>query len=115
MAERAPTTRRTRRAPPASPLSFRMPATLRSRLRRFAEERSLGEAEALRLALSEHLNAVDSESELAAAERWQFAQAYATWQEHLHGGRRDTVGWDAIERLFKSARSGQRSRKRAPK
>ena len=33
MAERASTTRRTRRAPPTSPLSFRMPTTLRSRLR----------------------------------------------------------------------------------
>ena len=83
-----------------------MPTTLRSRLRRFAEERSLGEAEALRLALSERLNQIDDERELEAAERWQFDQAYASWQDYLHSGRRGAVGRHAIDRIFTEALAG---------
>src|SRR6185503_19279017 len=64
---------------------FRMPPDLRARLRRFAKERNLAEAEALRLVVSEHLAEVENERELAAAERWQFKQAYATWQRSMRG------------------------------
>lgn len=113
MAGRAPTKRRTRRAPPTSPISFRMPTPLRSRLRRFAKERSLGEAEALRLALSERLNQLDHEAEHSAAERWQFKQAYATWQEDERTGGRERVDWEELERIFAKALAQRRPRKRA--
>lgn len=98
MTERATDRRRTARN--TSPINFRMPTVLRSRLRRFAEERNLGESEALRLAVSERLNQIDDEHELAAAERWQFEQAYATWREHLRTGRRDTVAPETIHQMF---------------
>jgi len=91
---------------PVSPLSFRMPPDLRARLRRFAKERHLAEAEALRLVVSEHLEEVENERELAAAERWQFKQAYATWQRHLRGDER-LVPWEAIQKIFADARAGQ--------
>jgi hypothetical protein len=80
-----------------------MPTPLRSRLRRFAEERNLGETEALRLALSERLDDVDDERELAAAERWQFEQAYKTWKEDRRTGGRQRVPWSSIERTYQRA------------
>ena len=91
---------------PVSPLSFRMPPALRARLRRFAKERHLAEAEALRLVVSEHLDEVENERELAAAERWQFKQAYATWQRHLRGEGR-VVPWESIQQIFDEARAKQ--------
>jgi hypothetical protein len=72
------------KAPP-SPINFRMPGALRSRLRRFATARHIEEAQALRVIVSEHLDEVESASELAAAERWQHAQAFATWDRFLQG------------------------------
>lgn len=90
-----------------SPINFRMPAALRTRLRRFAKERSLGEAEALRLVVSEHLNQIDAERERAEAERWQLEQAMATF-ERYRSGEEKTVSADEIEELFREAL--QRSR-----
>lgn len=115
MTERAPARRRTPKTGTTASIHFRMPAGLRSRLRRFAEERNLGEAEALRLAVSERLNQLDYEHEHAAAERWQFEQAYATWQEDRRAGGRDRVGWEEIERTFVKALTGKRPRKRTSK
>lgn len=87
---------------PVSPISFRMPPALRVRLRRFAKERNLAEAEALRLVVSEHLDEVENERELAAAERWQFKQAYATWQRFQRGEGR-LVPWEDIQQIFVDA------------
>lgn len=87
---------------PVSPLSFRMPPDLRARLRRFAKERHLAEAEALRLVVSERLDEIDNERELAAAERWQFKQAYATWQRYQRG-EGQTVPWESIQQIFSDA------------
>ena len=89
---------------PVSPISFRMPPALRVRLRRFAKARNLAEAEALRLVVSEHLDEVENERELVAAERWQFKQAYATWQRHLRGEGR-LVPWESIQQIFDEARA----------
>lgn len=91
---------------PVSPISFRMPPALRARLRRFAKERNLAEAEALRLVVSEHLDQVENEKELAAAERWQFKQAYATWQRLLRG-KEPLVAREEIEKVFADARAGR--------
>jgi predicted DNA-binding protein len=91
---------------PVSPLSFRMPPDLRARLRRFAKERNLAEAEALRLVVSEHLEEVENERELAAAERWQFKQAYATWQRLLRG-EEPLVPWEDVEKVLADARAGR--------
>ncbi len=87
---------------PVSPISFRMPLDLRARLRRFAKERHLAEAEALRLVVSERLDEIDNERELIAAERWQFKQAYATWQRYLRGAE-GTVPWESIQQIFVDA------------
>lgn len=115
MSERAPARARASKASTTASVHFRMPARLRSRLRRFAEERSLGESEALRLALSERLDQSDDERQLAAAERWQFDQAYATWKEDERTGGRKRVPWKQIERRFEEALSTLDKRRRSNK
>ncbi len=84
------------------PISFRMPPTLRARLRRFAKERSLGEAEALRLAISEHLNELDEHREIADAERWQLAETLESHRRAVAGDN-PAVPWEAVEALFREA------------
>lgn len=85
-----------------SPINFRMPRALRLRLRRFAESRHLAEAEALRAVVSEHLEEVERERELAEAERWQFQQAYATWDRFRRGEGR-TVPREQVQQIFTDA------------
>ena len=94
--------RRARPATVTTPINFRMPRPLRLRLRRFAESRNLGEAEALRAVVSEHLDEVESERELAEAERWQFQEAYATWDRFRRGEGR-TVPREQIQQIFTNA------------
>ena len=97
------------RAIPVSPINFRMPIELRTRLRSFAKRRYLGEAEALRLILAEFLDEDESQRELIEAERWQFKQAYTTWQRHLRGKGR-TVAAEEIQKIFADAQAGRLSR-----
>jgi len=94
------------RATSNSPINFRMPAELRSRLRRFAKRRYLGDAEALRLIVAEFLDEDESQRELLKAERWQFKQAYATWQRYLRGKER-TVPYEEIQKIFCDARANR--------
>lgn len=92
-----------RKAVPSSPINFRMPKPLRTRLDSFARARHLGEAQALRLVVSEHLDEVESAADLAAAERWQYEQAFAEWERFRRGEGR-TVPRGEIQRIFQSAR-----------
>lgn len=104
MSRPVPKTRPRRIATPTTPINFRMPEPLRQRLRSFAEERNLAEAEALRLIVSERLAEVDNERELAEAERWQFEQAYATFQAINRGEERPAPAGE-IARIFADALS----------
>lgn len=101
--------RRKRAVVPRSPINFRMPVTLRQRLRRFAEDRGLGESDALRLVVSERLDEIESDRELLAAEKWQFKQAYADFQRIL-GGDDDVVGPGVIDKTFEKALTRARAR-----
>ncbi|HET7701367.1 MAG TPA: hypothetical protein VFM06_10935 [Candidatus Limnocylindria bacterium] len=92
-----------------TPINFRMPAALRARLRRFARERSLGEAEALRLVVSEHLNELDDEHDRAEADRWQLDQALATFERYRRGAE-PIVSADEIDALFAPFAEGRRAR-----
>jgi len=85
-----------------------MPAALRQRLRRFAKERNLGESAALRLLISDHLDHIESERELAEAERWQFKQVYATWDRYKRG-ELGTASREEIDQVFKDALEGRES------
>jgi hypothetical protein len=55
------------------------------------------------LALSERLDMADYETKYKAAERWQYEQALATWEEDQRTGGRDRVEWEEIERMFAAA------------
>ena len=90
---------RAKTAAPVSPINFRLPTPLRTRVRKYADARHIGEAQALRVLVSEHLDEVESAAELAAAERWQYEQAYATWDAFLQGDDR-AVPRDEIQRIF---------------
>ncbi|HEV2249195.1 MAG TPA: hypothetical protein VGT60_01675, partial [Candidatus Limnocylindria bacterium] len=84
---------------------------LRARLRRFADARSIGESDALRLIVSEYLNEIVSVRELEAAERWQFKQAYATFQRD-NSGKGRTVPWSELQRVIAEARAKRTTRRR---
>ncbi len=96
---------------PVSPLNFRMPRELRARLRRFADARSLGESDALRLIVSEYLDGEVTARELELAERWQFKQAYATFRRAIDG-KEPSVPWSELDRAFDEARAKHVSRRR---
>lgn len=49
--------------------------------------------------------AIDSAAELAAADRWQYAQAFATWERFRRGEGR-TVPREEIDRIFRVVREG---------
>lgn len=50
----------------------------------------------------EHLDEVESAAERSAAERWQYEQAYATWDRFLEGEGR-MVPREEIRRIFARA------------
>lgn len=108
MAESRARHRSERSATPRSPINFRMPTPLRTRLRRFAEDRGLGEADALRLVVSERLDEVESDRDLLAAEKWQFKQAYADFQRIL-AGKEKVVERGEIDATFDRALSRVRA------
>ena len=90
------------RATPVTPINFRMPTPLRSRLRRFAQERNVGEADALRLIVSEHLSEAERDREMSEAERWQLAEVYGTLERRRRRPRR-SVSRSEIDRIFTEA------------
>jgi hypothetical protein len=52
--------------------------------------------------VAEFLDEDESQRELLKAERWQFKQAYATWQQYQRGEGR-TVPWEEIQKIFADA------------
>jgi len=95
------------------PINFRMPRELRERMRTFAQARHLSESEALRLIVADHLDEIESERELSEGERWQFKQAYETWQR-FRRGEGHTVTSDEIQRAFDQAREKVRAAQARP-
>ncbi len=77
------------------PISVRFPVDLRARAERYARARRMGVATAIRMLVSEHLDQIDRDEELSHAERWQRAQAWATWEKIKAGDRRD-VPWETL-------------------
>ncbi|MDP9266279.1 MAG: hypothetical protein M3O91_09225 [Chloroflexota bacterium] len=85
-------------------MNLRFPPDLRERIQRFAVERGLQEATAVRMICAEHLNEVDLADDLARAERWQLAMANETWDRYERG-ELETVSAESIEEVFKEARA----------
>ena len=93
-----------------SPINFRMPVELRARVRQFARDRHVGEADALRVIVSEHLDEIERERELAEAERWQLAQVYATLRRR---NPRQPFSHAEMDRLFARAVEAAQAKRRA--
>lgn len=86
------------------PLSLRLPAGLRQRVRRFAAVRALQEATAIRMLCAERLEEIELEDEVRAAEGWQLRQAITTWDD-FRSGKGRVVRRAAIDRVFAEARA----------
>ena len=68
----------------SQPVSLRLDPQLMRRAAAFAKQRKVGLSTALRMIVSEHLDAAEAESELGAALRWQRDQAWAAldrWED----------------------------------
>lgn len=85
------------------PLSVQMSATERRRLAAHAKKRRLKVATAARVFLDEHLTELEDRAELSAAEEWQRAQAWATWEKIKAGDVREASEAD-IKAVFDAAR-----------
>lgn len=82
---------------------------LRAEVEREAERRGLGLSPAMRVLVAERLAELRDEAELGRAERWQRAQAWASWEDRDN----PEVGWDAIDAAFEPEPARKR-RKRRP-
>ena len=80
-----------------------MSATERRRLAAHAKQRRLKVATAARVFLEEHLTELEDRAELSAAEEWQRAQAWATWEKIKAGDVREASEAD-IKAVFDAAR-----------
>lgn len=85
------------------PLSVQVPAALRRRLGRQATRRRLKLATAARVFLDEHVTELEDAAELSAAEEWQRAQAWATW-EKIKAGDTRWVSDAELDAVFDKAR-----------
>src|SRR3989454_10247167 len=113
-----------------------MSATERRRLAAHAKKRRLKVATAARVFLEEHLSELEDRAELSAAEEWQRAQAWATWEKikagdvpevtlgrnpaekrdrHRHDLGVDDGDLEAVHRLCADPRGLYRRRQLCPK
>lgn len=86
-----------------SRLSVHLPPDLKRRLRAQATKRRLDVATAARVFLDEHMSELESSAELSAAEEWQRAQAWATWDKIKAGDLREATA-EELHQVFDRAR-----------
>jgi hypothetical protein len=67
------------------PISMRLDPELRRRAAAFARRRKVGLTTALRMIISEHLDASDAAADLDAALRWQRERAWTALERWEHG------------------------------
>ena len=89
------------------PVSVVLPADLRREVEREAAKRGLGLSPALRVLVAERLRELAEEAELTRVERWQRAQAWASWEQ----GSDAPASWEDVEATFAAARRPPRRRK----
>ena len=95
------------------PLSVQLSAPDRRRLAAHAKKRRLKVATAARVFLGEHLSELEDRAELSAAEEWQRAQAWATWEKIKAGDVEETTLEELHAVIAKARRSAvQRSQAR---
>lgn len=75
------------------PVSVVLPDDLRREVEREAVKRGLGVSTAVRALVAERLRELAEEAELTRAERWQRAQAWASWEDEEN----PAVGWEEVD------------------
>ena len=84
-----------------NPVSLRLDDQLLQKARSFARRRKLGLTTALRMIVSEHLEALDAEAERDAALRWQQERAW-TALERWEQGKAGEVSLDDLRRTHQA-------------
>ena len=95
------------------PLSVQVPTALRRRLERQATRRRLKLATAARVFLDEHVTELEDAAQLSAAEEWQRAQAWATWEKIKAGDTRWVTDAELDTVFDKARRNSLRRTKRS--
>ena len=95
------------------PLSVQVPTALRRRLERQSTRRHLKLATAARVFLDEHVTELEDAAELSAAEEWQRAQAWATWEKIKAGDTRWVTDAELDTVFDKARRNSLRRTKRS--
>lgn len=95
------------------PLSVSLSPELRQRIEDQARKRDLKLATAARVFLAEHVEELEDSTDLAKAEEWQRAQAWATWEKITAGDARE-VSWDELtthtRRALEQVKAADRAR-----
>ena len=91
------------------PVSVALPSALRRTVATEAQRRGLKLSTAIRVLVSERIRELEEGQELKEVERWQRAQAWATWEKIGAGDRRGVTAAE-VEAVFD--RALQRSRRR---
>jgi hypothetical protein len=87
----------------STPISVRISAEFRRRLASEAKRRQAKLSTMLRVLADERLQELAELEQLTAAEEWQRAQAWASWEAH-QGGRNPEAPWRAVADVFAAAR-----------
>src|SRR4051812_28668245 len=77
--------KRTARRSSSVPVSLRLPAELRARVKKYAASRGLEEATAIRALCAERLRELELTEDIVAAERWQMERALESWDKLERG------------------------------
>jgi|SRR5690348_5825943 hypothetical protein len=88
--------------PATRPVSIRLDARLMRRATDFARRRKIGVSTALRMIISDHLDAADASAELDDATRWQRDRAWAAF-ERWERGQGVEVSLDDLRRAHGEA------------
>ena len=93
----------------AYPVSVRLDPQLMRRATAFARRRKIGLTTALRMLISEHLDAVELATELDAALRWQRERAWDSL-EHWESGESTELSLDDLRTAHRKALQQTRRR-----
>lgn len=86
----------------SQPVSLRLDADLMRRAAAFARRRKIGVTTALRMIISEHLDAAEAAADLDAAFRWQQDRAWTAF-ERWERGDAEEVSLDDLRRAHEEA------------
>ncbi len=97
----------------SQPISVMLSVELRRRLEREASRRDLKLSTVLRVLADERLHQINEDDRLTAAEEWQRAQAWGSWERYREGENPE-VPWESVSAAFDKALGRQPGRESPP-